>query len=78
LKSKIATPKTAEMCISQNHLKEGAADGKLLRAGKHVKARRMSCVSLIVISPLTAVLKCPHDERGHCRQEPERGRGTIS
>ena len=23
------------------------------------------------ISPLTAVLKCPHYDKGHCRHEPE-------
>jgi len=37
-----------------------------------VKARIGSCVSLMKMSPLTAVLKCPHYEKGHCSNESER------
>jgi len=30
------------------------------------------CVSLMKMSPLTAVLKCPHYEKGHYSNESER------
>ena len=31
-----------------------------------------ACVSLMKMSPLTAVLKCPHYEKGHYSNESER------
>ncbi len=33
--------------------------------------KRESCVSLMKMSPLTAVLKCPHYGKGHCSNESE-------
>ena len=37
----------------------------------YVKGRAASCVSLMKMSPLTAVLKCPHYEKGCFKHESE-------
>ena len=37
-----------------------------------VKGLISTCVSLMKMSPLTAVLKCPHYGKGHCSNESER------
>ena len=37
-----------------------------------VKDKTLNCVSLMKMSPLTAVLKCPHYEKGHYSNESER------
>jgi hypothetical protein len=37
-----------------------------------VKKTLPVCVSLMKMSPLTAVLKCPHYEKGHYSNESER------
>ena len=35
-------------------------------------SKKLLCVSLMKMSPLTAVLKCPHYEKGHYSNESER------
>ncbi|HUV79943.1 MAG TPA: hypothetical protein VMW40_03850 [Candidatus Bathyarchaeia archaeon] len=37
-----------------------------------VKETMSACVSLMKMSPLTAVLKCPHYEKGYFNNESER------
>ena len=43
--------------------------GKLSLCVKHTMP---ACVSLMKMSPLTAVLKCPHYEKGYFNNESER------
>ena len=38
---------------------------------KVVNCCDLCCVSLMKMSPLTAVLKCPHYEKGHFKHESE-------
>ena len=37
----------------------------ILRIGRGVKVRRARCVSKVIMSPLTATLKCPHGDGKH-------------
>ena len=53
---------THEMCILQ----------KLRDKKIYVKELSYRCVSLMKMSPLTAVLKCPYYEKGHYSNESER------